>query len=176
MVDYVLQFDDGFPVLCMSVGTTLAWAVGDAVWLETQVLGSFVNGEVAMISGLFRHHAADAAFDVLIAGVQGDSTMLDTRADLARLGLTLTYEPVCPFVPWPAFGSDEVPFFGREVAFTFTNGAGDTLTLRRAKRGDIALSDGRVAHIDLETAREYVHRPGDESPFLLHQFLLTIAP
>jgi hypothetical protein len=181
IVEYRLQFDDGFPVRCAALGTRLPWAQGDEVWLETDQLGQFINLQTARISGCFRHGAPDAPFDVLIATNRADTSLTDTRTDLAKLGLTLTPEAVCPPVPWPEFGMEdefhpEHTVFGRELAFTFANGAGDTLTLRRGEQGEIGLPDGRRARIVLTMAREYQPDPNNPYVGLYHSFLLTIAP
>jgi hypothetical protein len=178
-VQYQLRFDDGFPVQCSALGTALPWARGDEVWLETEVLGEFVDGENAVVTGLFRPGVSGAPFDVLVASHRAD--LVVTRAHLARLGVTLTHEPICPLTPWPNFGAGDVHFppgsaIGRELAFTFANGAGDTLTLRRGEQGEIGLSDGRRARIVLTMAREYQPDPNTPYVGLYHSFLLTIAP
>ncbi len=177
---YHLFFDEGFPVQCTAIGTTLPWGQGDEVWLETHALGQILSVQSATVSGRFRRGTPDAPVDVFIAQHGTDPFMTDTRADLAHFGLTLTFALVCPFVAWRwrEFGYIEFPpddpVLARELSFTFANGAGDTLTLRRGQQGEIALPDGRRARIALSDAREY----HPDSPYvgLYHEFLLTIAP
>ncbi len=98
----------------------------------------------------------------------------DTTADLARLGLSLTRRPVCPFVPWPdLYDAERV---GREMELTFANAAGDTLALRRDDAGEIALADGRRARIALGTAREFQPGEDPDRPPMSYSFLLTLTP
>lgn len=172
--EYALTFDFGFTATCMLIGTEAPWAEGDSLWLEANSGGWALNFEYAEIVGLFRRGAADAPFEVMIGGAVGSVGDEDTTADLTRLGLTLSRRPVCPYVPWPDIHEPER--VGREMELTFTNEAGDDLALRRGEAGDIALPDGRRAHITLGMAREFQPGVDPDRPPMHSSFLLTVTP
>ena len=171
--EYVLTFDFGFTATCMLIGTEVPWGEDESLWLEANSGGWSLSFEYAAIVGLFRRGAADAPFDVMIGGAERSVGDDDTTADLARLGLRLSRRPVCPYVPWPDI--DEPERVGREMELTFTNEAGDDLALRRGEAGEIALPDGRRAHITLGNAREYQPGVDPDRPPMHYSFLLTVT-
>jgi hypothetical protein len=171
---YSLEFDSDFVVHCWSFGQPTSWVEGDELWMEAQRGGWFRDGEYSAIAGLFRRGSSDAPFEVAFGGAGNSTSLQDTNADLARVGLTVSYVPICPYVPWrDGYSSGRV---ARELAFTFANDVGAALTLAPGEQGEIPLPDGRRASIALGAAREWLPDDRADAPSLYHRFLLTIAP